>query len=227
MRVLIVDDEPVARRRLERMLKQIGGIDIVGEAGDGEEALAMCNALRPDLLLLDIDMPKADGLRVAEHPASPAVIFTTAHSDHALEAFEANAHDYLVKPVSRERLERALTKVGQRKQAPQEAWRIVVADGSTKHFVDARRVECFAADQKYVRFQFEGRDFLTRDSLDALEERLRPFGFLRVNRAALVCIEAVTSYDSAGGGKVILRSGEQIPVSRRAVSTVRAALGLS
>lgn len=233
MRVLIVDDEPIARARLERMIARLDGVEVAGQASSGTEALRLVGELAPDVLLLDIEMPGLDGLAVAEDPTVPPVIFTTAHERFALEAFEADAYDYLLKPVSRERLARALDKVRARisaapLEAPKdgEAWRLVVTDGSLKRFVDAREVDCFLADQKYVAFRFDGEDLLVRESLDGLEQRLAPFGFLRVNRGALVRRTAIRAYDAADGGAVVLGDDQRIPVSRRAAPTVREALGI-
>jgi len=227
MRVLVVDDEPIARARIARMLGRIDGAEAVGEAGDGVEALAQVAALRPDVLVLDIDMPKLDGLAVAEDPSAPAVIFTTAHAQHALDAFELDAFDYLLKPIGRDRLARALDKVRARRGPSDEPWRIVVRDGSVKRFVDARAVDAFHSDHKYVSFCFEGETLLCRESLDGLEARLAELGFLRVNRGALVRRDAVAAYDAAAGGAVVLRDGARVPVSRRAAASIRQALGVA
>ncbi|MBX3273427.1 MAG: response regulator transcription factor [Sandaracinaceae bacterium] len=226
MRLLLVDDEPIARARLRRLAARLGGVEVVGEAASGAEALRLARELAPDALLLDIDMPGLDGLGVAEALEGPAVIFTTAHPQHALEAFEVGAHDYLLKPVSLERLARALEKVRARRGAGEEPWRLVVGDGSLRRFVDAREVSCFVADQKYVVFRHEDRELLLRESLDALEGRLAPYGFLRVSRGALVRRDAVDAWDTADGGTVVLADGTRVPVSRRAAPAVRAALGL-
>lgn len=226
MRLLLVDDEPIARARLRRLAARLGGVEVVGEAASGAEALRFARELAPDALLLDIDMPGLDGLGVAEALEGPAVIFTTAHPQHALEAFEVGAHDYLLKPVSLERLARALEKVRARRGAGEEPWRLVVGDGSLRRFVDAREVSCFVADQKYVVFRHEDRELLLRESLDALEGRLAPYGFLRVSRGALVRRDAVDAWDTADGGTVVLADGTRVPVSRRAAPAVRAALGL-
>lgn len=228
MRILIVDDEPIARSRLVRLLARVDGVEVCGEAANGIEALRLAKELLPDAMLLDVDMPGMDGLAVAEDPDAPPVIFTTAHPQHALEAFEANAYDYLLKPVSLERLERALDKVRAR-GAPlssDEPYRLVVSEGSIRRFVDAREVSCFVADQKYVAFRWQGAELLLRESLDALEARLAPYGFLRVNRGAIVRRDAVAAWDASEGGSVVLEDGERVPVSRRAAPAVRAALGL-
>lgn len=227
MRILVVDDEPIARARLVRLIAGIEGAEVAGEASDGGEAIARARELSPDVLLLDIDMPGLDGLAVAEDPSVPAVIFTTAHKDYALEAFELNAVDYLLKPVSRERLERALARV-RAPAAPEvnEPWRLVITDGSVRRFVDARTVDSFTADRKYVVARIDGEELLLRESLDALERRLAPLGFVRAHRGALVRRAAIAAYDATKGGTLILQSGERVPVSRRAAARVRAALGI-
>lgn len=228
MKVLVVDDEPLARARLVRMLARIDDVEVVGEAGDGAEALRAARELAPDLILLDIDMPELDGLAVAEHADLPPIVFTTAHAKFALDAFEADAVDYLLKPVSKERLARAIEKARGRAPARSvdEAWRLVVTDGSMRVFADAREVTCFLADQKYVVFRWQGRELLLRESLDALETRLTPLGFLRPNRGALVRRDAVVAFDAAEGGTLVLSDEQRIPVSRRALGAIRDALGL-
>ncbi len=235
MRVLVVDDESLARARLIRMLARIDGVEVVGEAESGHEALRMADELAPDLMLLDIDMPGGlDGLGVAEHPGLPPIVFTTAHAQYALEAFEADAHDYLLKPVSKERLARAIEKVRARAavapaealEAGDEPWRLVVTDGTMRVFVDAREVSCFLADSKYVVFRWRGRELLLRESLDALEARLAPLGVLRPHRGALVRKDAVVAFDAAEGGTLVLADDQRVPVSRRALAAVREALGI-
>lgn len=224
VRVLVVDDEPLARARLVRMLGRIEGVEVVGEGADGAEAIERAMELEPDVLMLDIDMPGVDGLAVAEHPGLPPVIFTTGHAAYAVDAFDARAVDYLLKPISQERLERALERIAPRPAS--EPWRLVVHDGSLRVFVDAREVGCFLADQKYVSFEWRGRELLLRESLDALEEKLAPSGFLRANRGALVRRDAIVAFDASGGGTLVLTGDARIPVSRRALATIREALGV-
>lgn len=232
MKILVVDDEPVARQRLERALTQLDASHEIRHAGNAKEALAAIGAEAPDVVLLDIEMPGVDGLTLAALPTLPPVVLVTAHADRALAAFEVGAIDYLVKPVSRERLAQALERV--RARGPQPArpesetppWRLTVVDGTLRRFVDAREVACFHAEEKYVRFAVSGREHLVRESLDALEARLAPLGFVRAHRGALVRVSAVEAFDQGGGGSLVLVTGERVPVSRRALATVREALGL-
>ncbi len=244
MKILVVDDEPVARQRIVRLLTRAlaegEAPHEVREAGSAKDALAALGAFDADAMLLDVEMPGIDGLTLAALPTLPPVIFVTAHSDRALAAFEVGAIDYLVKPVSAERLERALDRVRAR-QAPDpavsaaepterveatETWRLTVVDGSLRRFVDAREVSSFNADEKYVRFSIGGREHLLRESLDALEERLVAHGFLRAHRGALVRRSAVEAFDQSDGS-LVLTTGERVPVSRRCLPSVRTALGIT
>ena len=233
MRVLIVDDEPLARSRLRRLCARIEGVEVCGEAGDGEAALASIAALAPDVVLLDIDMPGLDGLAVAESrgEAGPAVIFTTAHARYALDAFEADALDYLLKPVVPERLERALAKVRRARARPEgsgtDASRLTVQDGSTLRVFDVRQIRRFRATDKYVVFHCEGAEHETRESLASLETRLAPLGFVRVHRAELVRLDSVRALEPEPGGAatLVLDDGSRVPVSRRSATEVRRMLG--
>ncbi|MBN8610332.1 MAG: response regulator transcription factor [Deltaproteobacteria bacterium] len=231
MKILVVDDEPVARQRLIRLLKARSDVEVVGEAGSAKEALAAIGRLGPELVLLDVEMPGVDGLSLAALPDLPPIVFVTAHTSHALAAFEVGAHDYLVKPVDPARLSAALERVRERVSRPESAmspepWRLTVIEGSMRRFVDAREVTCFLAHEKYVGFVIGGRELLLRDSLDALEERLGPHGFLRANRGALVRKSAIEAFDASDGGTLVMPGGERIPVSRRALPMIRQALGV-
>ena len=228
MKILIVDDEPVARQRIERALLQLSDAHQIRQAGNAKEALAAMGIEVPDVLLLDIEMPGVDGLTLASLPTLPPIVLITAHADRALEAFEAGVIDYLVKPVSRERLAQALERVQARIAPPIDmpSWRLTVIDGTLRRFVDAREVACFHADEKYLRFTFAGREHLLRESLDTLESRLAPHGFVRAHRGALVRVGAVEAFEQAGGGSLVLVTGEQVAISRRCLAAVRTALGL-
>jgi two-component system LytT family response regulator len=235
VRVLVVDDEEPARRRLVRMLERLGGIEVVGEAGDGEQALAMVRERAPELLLLDIDMPEMDGLELAELPGLPPVIFTTAHAEHAVRAFEVAAVDYLLKPIARERLaeaiERARARMGRLAVASPMAEappRITARSGGTVHVIDASEITRFHATDKVTIFVHEGRELVLDDSLSALEVRLGPHGFFRTHRSELVSLTAVKALHSEGGSThVELRDGSRAAVGRRVVAELKRRLGIA
>ncbi|MCC6872855.1 MAG: response regulator transcription factor, partial [Sandaracinaceae bacterium] len=210
MRVLVADDEPHARARMLRMLAKIEGVEVVAEARDGHDAIDKIALHAPDLVLLDIDMPGADGLSVAERAGGPAIVFVTAHARFAADAFEIDAYDYLLKPVSQERLSRAIDKVHKRRSsaAAGEPWRLSVQDGAVIRFVDAREVERFQATDKYTAVSYDGRELLLRESLSQLEQRLAPYGFVRVHRAELVRKDAIRAIEPEPGGALLhLASG--------------------
>jgi DNA-binding LytR/AlgR family response regulator len=231
LRVLIVDDEPLARARLARLCTRIGDLEVCGEAGDGEAALRLMNETTPDVVLLDVEMPGLDGLAVAElRPAEgPAIVFTTAHARFALDAFDSDATDYLLKPVQPERLVRALDKVRRHRElvswmpSPQEPPRLTVQEGATLRVFDVGAIKRFRATEKYVVFRCEGKEHETRESLHALEERLSAHGFVRVHRAELVRLSAVRALEPepGGGATLLLDDGERVPVSRRSAADVR------
>jgi DNA-binding LytR/AlgR family response regulator len=235
MRILVVDDEELARGRLVRLLGDVTDVRVVGEAADGVSALAQIEALEPDLVLLDVDMPGMDGLSLAERPNMPPIVFTTAHSKFAIDAFEADAYDFLVKPVARERLVRAIEKVRARKAPPtsnpamgaRPAWQLTIVDGAATRLVDARTITRFYALDKYVAAQVEGKELLLRETLDELGERLGELGFMRVHRAELVRITAVKALVAAASGTVArLSDGQEARVSRRSAQALRSALGI-
>jgi DNA-binding LytR/AlgR family response regulator len=225
MKVLIVDDEPLARARLRRMLEKLDDVEIAGEADRGSTALALAESLKPDVLLLDLEMPGLDGLGVAEKKGLPPVIFVTGNPHHALTAFELDAVDYVLKPVRPERLEAALEKARRRLEGKKASTseRLVVHDGGATLLVDPLEVEVFRATDKYVELNAGGRELLVRDSLDTLEERFAPLGFVRVHRSALVRKDAVVSVTD---GQLELRSGAKVEISRRRSAELKRALGL-
>ncbi|WP_164018607.1 LytR/AlgR family response regulator transcription factor [Pyxidicoccus trucidator] len=242
MRVLVVDDEEPARRRLERMLRELAGVEVVGQAGDAEETLRQVATLRPDLLLLDIHMPCMDGLTLAQrHADLPPVIFVTAHDEHAVQAFEVNAVDYLLKPVRPERLATAMERARQRRLASREAvsraletvrpagasTRIVTSTAGTLRFFDARDITRFWSSDKYTVFLVDGAEQMTEEPLSTLEERLREAGFLRVHRGELVHANSIRALRGADGiHEVELRDGQVARVSRRLLAEVKRGLGL-
>lgn len=242
MRVLVVDDEAPARRRLSRMLARLPGIEVVGEAVDGGEAIERARSLSPDLVLLDIDMPGLDGVAVAERLRGTAVVFTTAHAEHAARAFELRAIDYLLKPVTPARLEDAIARVRERGAAAPEMLsaalakllgareppRVSARRGSTVHVFDARVIGRFFAADKYTVFVHEGEEYLLDESLSALEARLADHGFVRVHRRELVRLDRIRAlHADAPGHRLELADGTTVPVSRRSIAELRRRLGLA
>ena len=235
LRVLIVDDEPLARARLRALLEAQPGVQVIGEAGNGEAALAACAAEAPELVLLDIAMPGIDGLDVARHLARleprPAVVFCTAYDAHALSAFDAQAIDYLVKPVRSERLAAALERVRTFAAGREHG---VSASGQRRTHLCARirgslrlipieDVHYLQAEEKYVVVHHARGEDLIEESLKSLEEE---FGerFVRIHRNCLVARHEIVELKRAPDGHVqaVLRHGQApLEVSRRCVSALR------
>ncbi len=238
MKVLIVDDEPLARSRLRDILSDIGDMDLLGEAANGLEALRLIQTLNPDVVLLDIRMPVMTGLEAARHIAElshpPAVIFTTAYGDHALEAFDANAIDYLLKPIRPTRLEQALQKcrVLSREEADIAQKANPTTTGRT-HICAHHRgnlilvpvddILFFQADNKYIVVRHTDGEVLIDESLKSLEEEFSQ-RFTRVHRNALVANAHIKTLEKSNDGHHYVHlSGvdEGIAVSRRQLSVVR------
>jgi len=236
MNVLIVDDEQLARQRLRLMLNGMGE-HVIAEAETGEQALVKSQHINPDIVLMDIRMPGMDGLEAAgyinqlENP--PAIIFTTAYSDHALQAFETHAVDYLLKPIKRDRLElalqaaRRLTRAQlQNLRAEQEAGvrsRICVKTRGSIELVPLEEIIYFKADQKYVTLRTDEHEYLIEESLKTLEDE---FGerFVRIHRNALVAQNGIVGLSKNGDGHtcIVLRDIEdRLEVSRRHLPSIR------
>jgi DNA-binding LytR/AlgR family response regulator len=235
VKVLLVDDEPLARRRLVRLLRDVPGAEVVGEAADGEEALRQIHALAPDVVFLDIRMPRLDGLAVAAAAGDvPAIVFVTAHAEHAIAAFEAAAVDYLLKPVEPERLARTLERVRVRGKSQAEILprllsppRVVAVESGETHLFDAREIPRFWSLDKYTSFRHGGREHLTVESLTQLEARLAEHGFFRVHRGELIALDRVrTLADGEDGLHAVLDDGDRARVSRRLAAELRRRLGL-
>ncbi len=247
MRVLIVDDEAAARRRLSIMLDDMD-VEVVGEAENGVEALEMAGQRRPDLLLLDISMPEVDGFDVARHleAPKPLIVFQTAYNEYALEAFEHEAVDYIVKPVKREKLERALDRARERlggdtpelssevlrqlrsvvgpslaKTSP----RILVRERGGHRLVPYGDITLFTASEGVVYAQTAAAEYLTDYTLKELEERTAG-SFVRLSRSEMVNIESIGRIESNGDGSatITLADGRELRVARRRAAEVRAAL---
>lgn len=238
MKILITDDEPLARERLRRLVEETGDYRVIGEAGSGTEALQLSGDLNPDIIMLDIRMPDMDGLETALHLSKlnnpPAVIFTTAFSEHALAAFDHNAVDYLLKPIRRERLEAALKKARKVNRAQLQALgRNDETDHTRSHIsaqisgkiqlVPIENVYYFLAEQKYVTVRHSSGEVIIDEPLKSLEEE---FGerLLRIHRNALVARAHLEALEKQASGQWVIKIrdiGERLEVSRRHLTTVR------
>jgi two-component system response regulator AlgR len=234
LRVLVVDDEPLARERLSHLVEELPEVELAGVAASGEEALLLAGRLKPEVVLLDIRMPGMDGLEAAHHlarmPEPPAVIFTTAYEQHALAAFDAQAAGYLLKPVRpdrlREALERArrptraqLARIAEGTAGPRT--RIAVRTRDELRLIPVESILCFIAEQKYTTLRHAGGEELIEESLKSLEEEFTG-RFVRVHRnslAAIAHIEAIER-DAAGHQVLRMRGGGTLAVSRRLATDV-------
>ena len=238
-RVLIVDDEPPARERLRRLLGEMPDVDVAGEAENGREALELCARLDPDVVLLDVRMPGMDGIEAARHIAAlddpPAVIFTTAHDEYAVEAFETQAVGYLLKPVRQEKLARAmrhaarvagtqLARIAEHSQLGKRRTQICARLGDQLRLIPLDDVYYFMAAQKYVTVRHRGGSDLIDESLRALAGEFAP-DFLRIHRNALVAVRCVSAVERTADGHYVVRlrdCEDTLPVSRRhAAETLR------
>ena len=246
IRVLIADDEPLARRGLEQVLATHPECKVVGETRNGRETLRSLRALQPDVVFLDIQMPGLSGFDVLEamkQDRPPVIVFVTAYDEFAVRAFEAQALDYLLKPVSQERFDVALQRVKEKLRAdhavqltqqlahilgapgdPAVATRpsgraptIVVPTASGDLVLDPTEIDWIQAEDYYAAVHALGRRHLIRESLRSLEKRLDPAQFVRVHRSAIVRVDRVRELrqDDAGGCTLLLRDGTEVPVSRR------------
>ncbi len=225
LRTVLVDDEPLARSALRQALAPHADVRIIGECEDGDEALARVPEWAPDLLFLDIQMPGLDGFELLQAlEAPPMVVFTTAYDQHALRAFEAQAMDYLLKPLDPARVDRALEKArllarGRSDSTPSASHlhRLVVRRGDRLVPLRVEAIDWIGAEGNYVALHLEGATYLHRDTLAGLESRLDPARFLRIHRGILVNIDRVKDVQPGpnGDAEVRLTTGEVLPLSRR------------
>jgi two-component system LytT family response regulator len=239
MRVLIVDDEPAARERLEVLLKQVTNVEIVGSAFDGESALAAVDALKPDLILLDIQMPDLNGLTVASRlPVEnrPEIIFVTAFEIYAADAFEVEAVDYLLKPVRFDRLRQAMERAGRRRElgarppaVAREMRSIWVETRTGSVRVPIGDIEWIEAAKDYVLLHTATRSFLHRSTMTAMERQLADTDLVRVHRSAFVRLDRVTAVEGRGRWitALVIAGDLEIPVGPSYGSDVFAALNAS
>jgi len=232
IRILMADDEAPARARLRQLLAPHSDVEIVGEAETGVQTMELAASLKPDLMLLDIQMPGCTGLDIAASLPSPRplIVFCTAYDEHAVDAFELAAVDYLLKPISRARLAQALDRV--RAAGPETgeipldqavrrqsrgAARFLVRSGPSYLVVPESRVLFFASDGGLTRLVTDGPSYCMDPTLNELERRLSPSRFFRISRSALIGLNSVVEVHPlpGGSGEVVLKSGHRLEVTRR------------
>jgi two-component system LytT family response regulator len=229
IRALVVDDEAPARDRLRLLLSEQAGVEVVGEAEDGQRAAEQIAVLAPTVVFLDIQMPGCNGLEVAASlpAAGPQVIFCTAYDRYAVDAFELHAVDYLLKPVTRARLDKAVERIrrgglapdgaGRALRATRPATRFLARKAGSYHVIHARDVLCFQSDAGLTKLLTAQGHYWLPPTLNDLESRLDPRQFFRVSRAAIVNLDAIRELVPAAGGQgeVALRDGTRVEISRR------------
>jgi two-component system, LytTR family, response regulator AlgR len=242
MKVLIVDDEPPARDRLNRIVADIEGYDVAGLAANGREALEMAASLQPEIVLLDIRMPGMDGIEAARYlnklDRPPAIVFTTAYDEYAVDAFDARAVGYVLKPVRRAKLESALQQasrlarsalasLGNEREIAGKRQHVCAGSRDRLTLIDIADINYFSADQKYVAVHHDAGISLIDDSLKSLEEEFAE-EFVRIHRSALVAVGRIRAIVRTGDGRlrVALRDGshredKDLIISRRHVAEVR------
>ena len=243
MRTLIVDDEELARKGLRRDLSEDSQIEVVGECADGFEAVRAAVELKPDLILLDIQMPRLDGFEVLELlDPSIAVIFITAHDQHAVRAFQVNAVDYLLKPVDPDRLKEALERARERHRRHEllpaaalaaaarkpgvPASRVLVRDGTRVHVITSDAIDYIQAQDDFIEIHAGGRRHLKQQTLSSIEASLDPSRFARIHRTYVLNLDRLARIELIAKDKhvAILRDGTQLPLSRAGFLRLRALL---
>jgi len=246
MRALIVDDEPLARALLAEQLAELGGVELVGEASNGFEAVKRCEELAPDLVFLDIQMPKLSGFEVLEllGDSAPAVVFVTAYDEYALKAFAVHAVDYLLKPVEPERLAAALERARRRlaeaaggpdavrlaaaARPPGRALeRVLVREEGRIHVLPAERIDYVEARDDYLLFVSGALRLRKQQTMAELEAQLDPGRFVRIHRSYLLNVERLARLESYGKDSwlAFLADGSRLPVSRRGYARLKDLLG--
>ena len=244
-KAIIIDDERLARNELKKLLLEFPEVEVIGEATNANEGIDKIENLSPDLIFLDIQMPKINGfemLELLEH--TPAVIFTTAFDEYAIKAFEAHAIDYLLKPFNQERFDKALAKWNEQKpvsnekatqelletasQSPAQSQRIVIKDGSKIKIIPVHDVQYLEAADDYVKIHTRDGYFLKNKTMNHFEQVLDGQQFVRSHRSYIVNVQQITRIDpyEKDGHVAILRSGVKVPVSRSGYGKLKEILGL-
>ena len=255
MRAIIVDDEELARQLLAEYLRDIGDIEITAECANGFEAVKAIAECKPDIVFLDVQMPKLDGFEVLEliDPANIAVIFVTAYDQYAMRAFDANAVDYLLKPFGVDRLRKTLEKIRQRLGNPraevssatarseispadlasaarspdQRLTRIVVKDGTRVHIIPLAKLDYVEAQDDYIALHSEKKNYLKQQTISNLEAQLDPNRFVRIHRSYIVNLERIARIEpyTKDSRVAVLLDGTQLPVSRSGNARLQILLG--
>ncbi|HEU4844092.1 MAG TPA: response regulator [Burkholderiaceae bacterium] len=220
LRVLIVDDEPLARSNLAVLLARDPAITLVGQCGSAEDAMATIPIAKPDLVFLDIEMPECDGFDLLERigPCLPfAIVFVTAHHQFALRAFEVGALDYLPKPFDDQRFARVLARAKERLQAPGATRRFIIKHGNLLDVVKYTEIDWIEASDYYSTLHVGNRTHMLRRSLSDLELLLAAHGFCRIHRSSIVSLDRVHALEIRADGEyeVVLRAGQRLRMSRR------------
>ena len=233
LRLLIVDDEAPARSRMRRLASGLPGCEVTGEAANADQALELIDELTPDVVLLDISMPGMDGMSLARELAgkeqAPAVVFCTAHSEHALKAFDSAAVDYLVKPVSKDRLESALDRAARFVGKDRQSSFLAATLGGSTELIELNQVVGFLAEDKYTTAFLDGRTLMINHSLLEIEQ-MHPDRFLRVHRNSLVARDRLRGLERSENGMCLnldhdvfkpLVSRRQLPLVRRVLKEMQ------
>ena len=234
IRVMVVDDEPLARSSLRVLLGRDPEIELVSECGSGKEALREIRARRPELVFLDVQMPECDGFDVLEQLGKdlpPALVFVTAYDQYALRAFEAGALDYLLKPFDNARFARALERAKERialKEAPRRIERLAIKNAGEMLFLKISEIDWIEAADYYVCLHAGARTHLLRRSMNEVEEELGTGAFCRIHRSAIVNLERVRRLEVSeeGGTDVVLGNGTRLRLSRRYKKRLQGRLGV-
>jgi len=246
LKAIIVDDEELARQVLRELLGTAGGVQIVAECANGFEAVKAIGEHRPDVLFLDIQMPKLDGFEVLELIDPPvAVIFVTAYDQYAMKAFDAHAVDYLLKPFSTERLGKALERARALLAEPdahpfqagdlaasarppgQALERVVVKDGTKVHIIPIAKLDYVEAQDDYIALRSEKKSYLKQQTISSIETQLDPQRFVRIHRSYIVNLERIARIEpyTKDSRVAVLQDGSQLPVSRSGHTKLKELLG--
>ena len=243
MKIIIIDDEPLARSIVKEYLKSWPEVELAAECSDGFEGIKAIQQFQPDLIFLDIQLPKINGFEMLELiETPPAVIFTTAFDEFAIKAFETNATDYLLKPFSKERFDKAIQKFQQNDsarqndsvieaaaaQSPTQQNRVVVKDGSKIKIIPVSQIQYLEAADDYVKIFTQDGTFLKKRTMGFFENSLGAFHFVRVHRSFIVNTQLITRIDpyEKEGHLLLLTTGAKLPVSKAGYAKLKETLGI-